>query len=526
MTKLLQEQLKNLPSNPGVYEFYNKDGRLLYVGKAKSLKKRVISYFRTSSNLTAAKMNMVNEITEIKTSVVDSENEALLLENNLIKQHQPPYNIVLKDDKNWLYIAIDSRETYPRVDLTRRRLNKGYKYYGPYTSAFAARTILYSLKKILGLRTCNNPPEKPCFDSKLGRCLGHNFNKNSQATYKKQLTRLHDFLTGNGKKLAQELSQKMFQASTNKRFEQATIWRNQLTLLNRLLDKQKIVYHQNESFDVINLEINRQTSAINLLVVRHGQLIKSDQVLLGHKDMNEKEILTDFIGQYYPQVTDKPKLILTPIKISSDFNTIVPTRGKKSQLLKLAKKNAENYLHNSLAMWQKKSARSTASINELQKVLNLKRTPNRIEGYDISNIQGNHAVGSMVVATSGLIDKSQYRKFTIKTVKGANDVAMMAEVLTRRLKNKQWPKPDLIMLDGGKPQLNTIIKLFIKKRVKLPLVSLAKREEILFSPDKKHGIKLPDNSPALLLLEELRDEAHRFGITFYRSKHRRSLRRV
>ncbi len=524
MTKLLVKQLSHLSLSPGVYEFYNSTGKLLYVGKAKSLKPRVLSYFRPKADLSPAKITMVDQITEIKTSVVDSENEALLLENNLIKAKQPPYNIVLKDDKNWLYISIDLQEKYPRVDLTRRRLNKSYKYYGPFTSAQAARSILYTLKKILGLRTCNNPPNKPCFDSKLGRCLGHDFYSNSQTIYKQKLNQLHDFLTGKGNELAVTLRQKMLTFSKSKNYEQAVIWRNQLQLLNKLLEKQKIIYNQKESFDVLNLATSKQQAAINILVIRRGLLISSDQMIVRHNNLDPKEILLNFIEQYYPRVTLKPKIILSPFILKSGFKTLMPARGKKKQLLKLALHNAQNYLRNSLASWQRKEQRSTSSLNKLKQVLKLKELPNRIEGYDISNIQGTNAVGSMAVATNGLIDKSQYRKFTIKTVPGANDVAMMAEILTRRFKAKNnWPRPHLIMLDGGKPQLNTVIRLFKKKKIKIPLVALAKREEILFTPNNTAGIKLQPNSPALQLLQELRDEAHRFGITFYRSKHRRSM---
>ncbi|MFH1111837.1 MAG: excinuclease ABC subunit UvrC [Patescibacteria group bacterium] len=530
MNQTLKQQLDHLSLNSGVYQFFDKNGKLLYVGKAKVLKHRVLSYFRTNVALSPSKQEMVKQIHYWRTMVVDNEQEALLLESNIIKQHRPPYNIIFKDDKNWLYLAIDYKEKFPRVELTRRTATQGVKYFGPYTSASTIRNSFRLLKKILALRTCVNPPDKPCFDSSLGRCLGHNFDAGSKKLYREKIKQLQEFLKGNSKYLLNKLTAEMNRAAKQQRFEQAARRRDNLKLLEWMLIKQKIITRLSESFDIIGLTTHGNLTSISKLPIRRGVLLESDQLLVEHdKKLPSADILANFLERYYPQVTDRPQKIFIPIKLAGlhlPIKTKVPERGIKKQLLGLAHKNAQNYLSNSLASWQKQSARATAGLAELKKVLKLKAPPQRIEGYDISNIQGQYAVGALVVLTNGLIDKSQYKKFTIKKVNGPNDVAMLAEILVRRFKaNHAWPQPDLIMLDGGKPQLNTIIKIFKQKNIKIPLVTLAKKQEILFTPSNKQGIKLPSHSPALLLLEQLRDEAHRFGITFYRSRHRQSIKK-
>jgi len=521
-------QFKNLPTKPGVYQFFNKSGKLLYAGKAKVLKNRVQSYFRTKAELSPAKQEMVKQIHHWRTIVVDNEQEALLLESNIIKQHRPLYNIIFKDDKNWLYLAIDRREKFPRVELTRRTISRGVKYFGPYTSASTIRNSFRLLKKILALRTCANPANKPCFDSSLERCLGHNFNTYSKKLYQEKIKQLQEFLTGNSKYLQNKLKVEMKLAARQRLFEQATSRRDQLILLERLLTKQKIVSRTTESYDVIGLATQGNLTAISKLPIRRGLLLDDTELLIEHNpSLPASEILINFLERYYPQVTDKPKLIYIPLAIKQQpltIKTFYPQKGRKKELISLANKNAENFLHNSFASWQKQEQRANNGLKQLKKILKLKLLPRRIEGYDISNIQGQNAVGSLVVLTNGLIDKSQYRKFIIKQVTGPNDVAMLTEILTRRFKHHHtWPKPDLIMLDGGKPQLNTVLKIFKQHHLNLPLIALAKKQELIFTPQCKKPIKLPNNSPALLLLENLRDEAHRFAITFYRTKHRKTL---
>ncbi|MFH1866882.1 MAG: excinuclease ABC subunit UvrC [Patescibacteria group bacterium] len=528
MDQILLNQLKHLPAKPGIYEFLDAKDNIFYIGKAKSLKSRVSSYFRKNSDLSPAKQEMIKQIHHLKTTVVDNEQEALLLESNLIKQHRPLYNIIFKDDKNWLYLTIDYNEPFPKVELSRRTKKKKIKYFGPYTSASSIRAGFRLLKKILALRTCKNASTKPCFDSTLGRCLGHQLESGSKKQYQDKLKQLEQFLKGNSKLLLTKLKEEMKQTAKDKQFEQAARLRDQLRLLQRILIKQKIISRQPESFDVIGLATQGNLTAVSKLPVRQGVLWAGDELLIEHdKNLPVTEILTDFLERYYPQVTEKPKNILLSYclpKLQLKINIQIPQKGKKRELVKLADKNAQNFLRNSFASWQKQEARATAGLAQLKKILRLKNMPKRIEGYDISNIQGKHAVGALVVLTKGLLDKAQYRKFIIKKVTGPNDVAMLAEVLARRFGDKHtWAKPDLIMLDGGKPQLNTIIRAFKKKNIAIPLVALAKQEEKLFIPGHQTAIKLPSNSPGLLLLEQLRDEAHRFSIIFYRSRHRKNI---
>ncbi len=522
MNKILSQQLANLSAKPGVYQFYNKRGQLLYVGKAKSLKNRVSSYFKLSTQLSPAKQQMVKIIAKLKTTIVDNDTEALLLESQLIHQYQPPYNIIFKDDKNWLYLAIDYKETYPRVVLTRQLGIKGIKYFGPYTSASAIRESFRLLKKILAFRTCKNPPEKPCFDSILGRCLGHNFTSQSKKIYQQQLAKLISFLKGHTESVHQKIIRDMLQAARNKKFEQATKLRDQLKLFERLLIKQKIISLTKDSFDVIGLAQQNNITSISRLLIRQGNLLDTEYFILENRHvLSISELLTEFIERYYQQVTNKPKTVIIPFKIKIvdlPIKISVTQRGYKKQLQNLAQKNAQNYLLNSFTSWQKRNNQVKKGLVELQKILKLPAPPQRIEGYDVSNIQGQNAVGSMVVMTNGILDKKEYRKFTIKKTCSPNDVAMLKEILERRFtKNNTWPKPDLIMLDGGKPQLNTGFSILQKR--KIPLLALAKRKEEIFVPQRKRAIKLQFDSPVLQLLQRLRDETHRFGITFYRQKH-------
>ncbi len=526
MNKILAKQLANLPAKPGVYQFYDRAGKLLYVGKAKSLKNRVSSYFKTNTMLSPAKQQMVKQIKNLKTTIVDNDQEALLLENNLIKQRQPPYNIIFKDDKSWLYLTINYREKFPRVELTRHYGNRGTKYFGPYTSATAIRNSFRLLKKILALRTCTNPPNRPCFDSTLGRCLGHDFNRGYKKLYQEKIKQLEEFLKGNSKYLLKKITTEMKQAAQRHLFEQAARLRDQLTLLRHLLIKQKIVSGSTASYDVIGLATQGNLTAISKIPIRRGLLLDSADLLIGHHlTLPTTEILTNFLERYYPQVTDKPQTIYLPIILKQpplSIKTSYPQKGKKKELINLANKNAANFLHNSFASWQKQETRAADGLLQLKKILSLKVLPQRIEGYDISNIQGQNAVGALVVLTKGLPDKSQYRKFIIKKVSGPNDVAMLAEVLKRRFKHQHtWPRPDLIMLDGGKPQLNTVWRLFQNQKIKISLLALAKQQEEIFIPRRKNSLKLKNNSPALQLLQQLRDEAHRFGIAFYHQKHKR-----
>ena len=443
-------QLKTVPSKPGIYRFFNKDGSLLYVGKAKNLKNRVKSYFATrrfgglATELTPAKQQMVAKIKKIQFTVVGNETEALLLERNLINRFQPPYNIDLKDDKSWLHVAI-TNEDYPKVILTRKikktkepikskfknsKLNQNFKlkinnYYGPYTSGLAVRQTMRMLKKVFPFYTEEGPMISLGSDPHSRFHLGRYLNRplTDKKEWERNIVLIKQFLKGKNQIIKEALIKKMAAAAKNKNFEQAARLRDQIKALDQVNVKQ--------------------------------QVIKKGEV---------------------------DELYLNKVKRSFD------------------------------------------SLVQLQIILKLKNLPNRIECYDISNIQGNFSVGSMVVLTDGEIDKSQYRKFKIKTVKGSNDPAMIAEVIKRRLRN-DWPKPDLMLIDGGPTQLNAAYKELSKAKLKLAIASLAKRNEEIYLPNEAIPIKLPKFSPALQLLQMIRDEAHRFAITYYRKLHSKNLTR-
>ena len=528
MVNILQRQLTQLPARPGVYELFNAAGKLLYVGKAKNLRSRVRSYFQAGAELSPAKQVMVQEVHHLQTTTVKNEPEALLLEGSLIKQHQPPYNVVLKDDKSWLYFAIDYRQPYPRIFLERRPTTRGVKYFGPYPAASTARDSLKFLKKILGLRTCTNPADKPCFESNFNRCLGHNLGPGSKARYRRQLKYFEQALRGQTKELVASLETAMAEAANQKRFEVAARLRDQKRALERLSVKQNVISPRPESYDVLGLGRTVGLAAVTRLPIRRGVLLDAEHFLLNHTaQLTKSEILNGFIEQYYPQVTERVKTIYLAT-ISRDTKLpgtklIAPERGQKRSLLRMAESGALNYLDQSAASWQRRTARAEAGLKELQYILKLPQPPRRIEGYDISNIQGVSAVGAMVVLTKGLPDPKQYRKFNITGLKGPNDFAMLAQVLTRRFThNQDWPTPDLVMLDGGAGQLSTVKRALDQARVTIPLIALAKREELIYVPGRALPIKLPNDSSARLLLQELRDEAHRFGIIFYRSRHRKA----
>lgn len=526
MTSILKLQLQHLPSGPGVYQFFDSKDKLLYVGKAKSLQMRVRSYFQTEAQLSPAKQLMVQQTHHLATIEVTNETEALLLERSLIKQHRPPFNVDLKDDKSWLYISINYNEVYPEVELCRRpHKTTRLKLFGPYVSGTSIKSLFHFLKKTLGLKNCHQAPDKPCFQATLGRCLGHNLGKGSRQLYLKQLKYLEQILKGNTAEVKLKIQEEMRMAARKKLFEKAARLRDQWQALDKLTEKQTIVSQRPETFDIFALALSSARAAITRLPVRRGIMQEIDRFLLENtKGLSEEEIMTDFIEQYSAEATDLATRIYLPFKLKLTHNNrlyFVPQRGYKKKLLILAQKAAQNHLEQSAATWLRRQIRAQQGLKQLRDILGLKIEPSRIEGYDISNIQGREAVGAMVVLTNGLPDYKQYRKFKIHAAAKPNDVLMMAEVLRRRFTlNKDWPKPDLVMLDGGRPQLNIVQKTLTKAGVSIPLVALAKKEEILYVPWLNKPIKLPPDAPGLLLLESLRDEAHRFGLAYYRWRHR------
>ncbi|HLD27366.1 MAG TPA: excinuclease ABC subunit UvrC [Patescibacteria group bacterium] len=515
-------QLNKLPAQPGIYRFYDKSGRLLYIGKAKNLNSRVKSYFAKTAGLSPDKREMVKKITRIEFTAVSNETEALLLESNLIKKHQPPYNIELKDDKSWLYLKITAG-TYPQLAAVRKNLDQqqGGRYFGPYTSAGSVRQTLKILRKIFPYFTDLGPMvELGKVGNKyhLGRYIQtQSINKRQ---WRENIKQLENFLKGKADVVKKNLLAKMKRASGAKQYEQAAAYRDQLATLEKIIVNQKAVLAKSANEDYLGFYELGGRAIISLLKVREGKLL--DQLNFPIKNpagLSAEEILAQFTEKYYRQTADRPKLILTPVKITGGFN---PQRGLKKKLLELAAKNAELHLKNQLASFEKNQSRADKRLSALKEVLKLKTLPQRIEVYDISNIQGQQSVGAMAVATGGQPDTGQYRRFKIKTVLGIDDPRMMAEVIGRRFKN-DWLKPDLILIDGGPAQLNAALKAMADLKRPPAVISLAKKNEEIYLPQQAIPLRLPKFSPALQLLQQIRDEAHRFAVTYHRKLRRKEL---
>ncbi|MFA5070428.1 MAG: excinuclease ABC subunit UvrC [Patescibacteria group bacterium] len=520
----LREKLKSLPAKPGVYLF-KKDQTVLYVGKAKNLKKRVASYFQKISS--PQKPEMLENANNLEHIITSSETEAFFLESNLIKKYQPKYNIILKDDKNFAYIKITA-EDFPLITLGRKIAKDKARYFGPYLSARSARETLYILRKIFPFRTCRRLPGKPCLMYHLGYCPAPCDKQIKKEEYWKNIAKIIQFLKGNLDEVLKGLRKEMERAAALKVFEKAAKLRDQIFTLEKVLEKQKIISPKNLNQDILSLAQKEGEAAMNLFSIRQGKLLDKKTLILHHARLTpENEIFSSFINQYYPQVTDKPEEIVLPLILKNKnileklnkTKIISAQRGKNYQLIKLGRENADDFLEKKQLFEEKSTLKKRNALLALKKNLGLEKSPERIEAYDISNIQGVNPVGSMIVFGEGRPQKSDYRKFKIKTVVGANDPAMLAEILARRLKNKEWPTPDLILLDGGKAQLGAGLKVLKKMRLKIPLITLAKRLEEIFRPGRKNSLILPADSPALYLLQNIRDEAHRFAVGFFRQKH-------
>ncbi len=525
---MVPNNLKTIPQNPGIYFFLNKTGKIIYIGKAKNLFKRVNSYWLRSQDLTEAKQQMLQEISKIQYTIVDNELESLLLEAAQIKKHQPKYNIVLKDDKNWGYIVI-TNEAFPRIIVTHgNQIAKG-KHFGPYTSTMTAKNIVHLLHRILPLRTCKRdlsvlPKGKVCLQYHLGLCDGPCEKFINSDTYQKIVTEAELIIKGNSQILKERLLKEIKGASEQKQFELAVKKRNQLQALQRLQEKQKIVDQKNKNQDLINCASFGKQVAVVIMKIRNGILGDQFNFIVENKLANtEKEIFESILQQFYSQQKDLPKEIISPVALEiknisqETIRNIVPRQAKNKKLLELLKKNAENF-------FEKNKQKSKYKIlTDLQKLLQLPKLPRRIEVYDISNIQGNFSYGSMIVFVDGQIAADQYRLFKIKDIEGPNDFASLKQVLTRRQKHKEWPEPDLIILDGGKAQLSTVYPC-LSKTWQAKTVSLAKKEEEIFQPGQKNSIKLSKIDPISLFVQNMRNQAHKFGIKNYRLAHRKNFK--
>lgn len=538
---LLQQKLTALPQSPGVYLYRDSQGKILYVGKAKNLRSRVRSYFRESADLGPAKEKMVSLIANLETINTHTELEALVLEATLIRKHQPPYNVLLRDDKYYLFIKI-TKDIPARIFPVRKIVQDGSRYFGPYSSAASVRKTLSLLRRIFPFREEKDRPRDIIFPHPL-------FPQNVSEDNASHIAR---FLKGNRQEIMRILQQGIKDAASNLQYEQAALFRDQLQAIERLEGSQTVYLPRKESFDVISISHATTQSAGNVLQIREGKLIGKQTFLLRHRqDAEQHDILRQFIVQYYQVAQDIPKTIYIPTHLQdatllsnwianiaghTSIGLSVPERGIKRQLLTMGELNAKNLLREESAETQTAAA-SKKALEELLKYIGIADQPHfalrasrgdsfRVETYDISNIQGELATASMIVFIDGAPVKDQYRKFKIRlnqdaapTQHKSNDFAMLEETLTRRLARSasgDWPLPDLMIIDGGKGQLSSAQKALRKSGLDIPMISLAKQEEEIFLPKQSRSIRIPYDSPALFLIQRMRDEAHRFVITYHR----------
>ncbi len=525
----LKSESKNLPKKPGIYFFKDKGGEVIYIGKARSLKDRVRSYFLPTSDAKIKKI--LSETEEIDFILTDSAKEAAFLENNFIRQHQPKFNLRLKDDKSFPYLKLTLQEKFPAIYLTRRVEEDGAKYFGPFSPAHQARNTIHLSAKYFGVRTCQEAipgkRKRPCLDYDLKLCSAPCVEYISESDYRESIKNALLFLEGRTEKLLKILKKKMQEAAARQEFEQAAHWRDIIRTIEEIKAKPKLISVGMENKDIFGYSRENKNVTLYVFFMRKGKVIESEDIFFQEKeDIADKEILSNYLKKFYEHRKSMPDKILLPFapeekdgilkRVSNlrgeKIEIIVPRKGKNKKLVDLAISNAEILL--------RKKYEGFTPLMEIKKIFNLKSIPERIEGFDISNIGGEESVGSLVVFENGQPQKNDYRKYKIKTVAGPNDVASLQEVIRRRYKRILEEKkdfPDLILVDGGKGQLNAARGALEDLGVgHLPVVSLAKKEEIIFAPNRKKGISLERTSPALKLFQNIRDEAHRFAISFHR----------
>jgi excinuclease ABC subunit C len=566
MTFQASEHIRNilasLPLKPGVYLMKDDKGRIIYVGKAKKLRNRVRSYFNSSAEGNPKTLRLRANIVDIEVIVTETEVQALITEETLIKRHQPFYNINLKDDKQYPYIKINWQDAYPKVETTRRVVKDGSRYFGPYAAMWAVQNTLRTLRKAFPYLTCdrdiNGKDERACLFYDIKLCNGPCIGAVNKAEYRAMIGELMDVLSGKSEPVVQRMTKEMQEAAEALQFERAGVLRDQLKAIEFITQRHKAVNPQMTDHDVIALARDKNDAAVQILFIRNGKLVGSDvRMLSGAEDEPVEEILSQFMTQFYSDAAEIPSEIMLPNEVEEariieqwlrdkrggqKVTITVPQRGNKRDLIKMAEENASEGLRMIRAQWEADTHKQEEALGELQKALSLTTPPNRIECFDISTTQGTAIVASRVVFVLGAPRKSEYRRFNIKTVThaGPDDFQSMREALTRRFSRWQsalddptqiapggtdtdetWRMlPDLLMIDGGKGQLGVAIEVLREFNLygKVPVVSLAKQFEELYLPDEKQPIILNRRSPALYLVQRVRDEAHRFAITSHRAQ--------
>jgi excinuclease ABC subunit C len=546
----VEEKLRTLPSGPGVYLFRDARGRVLYIGKAKSLRPRVRSYFQPSAVPRGTQSELLPRVADLEVIVTGNEVEALHLEQNLVKRHRPPFNVRLRDDKSFPYIAVTVEDEYPRVMFTRERHRRGVVYFGPYANAKKVRETLDVLNRVFRYRPCEGPqPGRhsgiPCLDYHIERCLAPCVNYVSKEDYRAVIEGVVEFLSGETRPIMRELEQRMKRAAEEERFEEAARYRNRLFAVERLAERQAADKRAVGTVDVIGLAVDGDRAAVQIFPLREGRLIDRYSFHLENVEgQDTATILEAFLLEYYGSAPSVPPQIVVP-RQGGDTAAVaeflserrgarvevrVAERGEKRRLQELAGENARLALESDVAAGERTRLRRVEALEELREALNLESLPLRIECYDVSNIQTDATVGSMVVFQDAVAKKAHYRKFGVRGLAGQDDYAALAEVVARRfarvrdVADEEYDEsfaatPNLVVVDGGKGQLSAVIAAM--QAFDLPrtaVISLAKRDEEVFLPDRPDPVRLDRHSPGLQLLQRIRDEAHRFALGFHRQR--------
>lgn len=529
----LLEKVSHLPTTPGVYLWHDKYNRIIYVGKAINLRNRVRSYVRQDANRAPKVTAMMRRAVDVEIIQTKTEMEALILENTLIKEHHPKYNIMLRDDKTYPYIKVAVQEDFPRVYMTRRMERDGAKYFGPFTDVTAVHQVLKLLRLYYPLRTCRSMKvDRPCLQYHMHYCEAPCVGLVKAEKYRTYIDEVVQLFEGKHTPLLDTIQKKMEDAAEQLEFEQAARYRDQLTSIGKIQEKQRMVTQRGD-LDVLGIAMEGNLACVQLLFIRGGRLLGRENYFVNTEGDEAEIIMTEFIKQYYGSTTFIPKELLLPMESSEqqlftewftdmkgqNVDISVPQRGYKKDMINMAHENAQTFLNERRRQWQHEIDKTGGAVKRLAEVLDLPRLPERMECFDISHTQGAETVASMVVFEGGKPAKKEYRRFKLKTTQGKpDDFKSMAEIMERRYGNEtDWPMPDLIVIDGGKGQLNAALPLIRQVGVvDVPVISLAKRIEEVFVEGKSDSIILSHHTPELQLLQQIRDEAHRFAITYHR----------
>jgi excinuclease ABC subunit C len=534
MENRLEQRLAELPDKAGIYFFKNAGGEIIYIGKARSIKDRVRSYFLARADLKVS--NIRAETADIDFILTGSEKEAAFLENNFVQRYQPKFNLRLKDDKSFPYLKLSVEEKFPRVALTRKVEEDGARYFGPFSPASQARKTIHLLNKYFGLRGCAEAipgkRRRACLEYDLKLCSAPCVGSVGEAQYKERVSHALLFLEGRTDQLLRALKQSMAEASGRLDYEQAAHWRDLIRTIEQIKERPQLISVGLEDTDIFGLARDGDRLALYVFFMRRGKVREAEEMVAREpEEVPVGDALARILDTFYGQTRDLPDRILLPQppasgralaerisqKKGSVVRILVPQRGRDRKLVELAVRNAERAL--------KKTRPEDIALDELARVLGLSGPPARIEGFDVSNTGGDESVGSVVVFEKGQPDRGEYRKYKIKSVAGANDVASLQEVIGRRYTRALQEGrrlPDLVLVDGGKGQLHAAEAVLGRLRLaELPVVSLAKREEVVFTPSEKEGLRLDRTTPALKLLQHIRDEAHRFAVTYHRQRRKK-----